>query len=106
MEITQELVMVMRRCVRCGHVTEEPLAKVSARSSLCDECNLTENFSEITGVRIWDLSEQSIKQLITTNKNKKSASPLRKVKCCYIHDALRARGHQYCHNCGEYIRIH
>ncbi len=30
----------------------------------------------------------------------------KKRKCFYIHDNLRAQGHQYCHNCGKYIRIH
>ncbi len=48
----------------------------------------------------------SVKNKKSANKNKESTSPLRKIKCCYSHDALRAKGHQYCHNCGEYIRIH
>lgn len=27
-----------------------------------------------------------------------------KSKCHYTHSSLRAKGHQYCHSCGEYIR--
>lgn len=70
---------------------------------------------QVVDFDIWksEYNEETPDDLIRVNYNYyvlmlivKNHLKQKERKCFYIHDHLRAQGHQYCHSCGKYIRIH
>ena len=66
----------------------------SYSDNTCPKCGQAYRYEEND---ILDLDDTQLEALRRLQKAEN-------VKCFYIHDSLRASGHQYCHGCGKYIR--